>query len=47
MAGRKAIEKRLIDIENGIGEIKEKLCEMEPCVPKDEDVATTEPGEEE
>jgi len=46
MAGRKAIEKRLIDIENGIGEIKEKLCEMEPCVPKDEDV-TTETDEEE
>ena len=45
MAGRKPIEKRLMKIEEGISEIKEKLCEMEPCEPE-EDVAA-ETGEEE
>ena len=40
MAGRKPIEKRLINIENGIVEIKEKLCEIEPC--EDEDVVEEE-----
>lgn len=34
-------------IEKGIQEIKEKLCEIEPCEPEDEDVATSEPSEEE
>jgi len=46
MVGRKPIEKRLINIENGIGEIKKKLCEIEPCVPKDEDVAAETDEEE-
>jgi len=44
---RKPIEKRLMNIEQGISEIKEKLCEIEPCEPEDEDVATTKPSEEE
>ncbi len=48
MAGRKPIEKRLMNIENGIVEIKEKLCEIKPCTSEeDEDVATAEPSEEE
>jgi len=45
MTGRKPIEKRLMNIEQGITEIKEKLCEMDPCEPE-EDVAA-EPSEEE
>ena len=45
MAGRKPIEKRLMRIEEGIIEIKEKLCEMDPCEPE-EDVAA-ETGEKE
>ena len=43
MAGRKPIEKRLMNIEQGISEIKEKLCEIEPC--EEEEVAA--PEEEE
>ena len=38
MVGRKPIEKRLIGIEKGISEIQEKLCEMSPCEPKEDDV---------
>jgi len=38
MAGRKPIEKRLMKIEQGILEIQEKLCEIQPCN-KDEVVA--------
>ena len=47
MAGRKPIEKRLMKIEEGISNVMDKLCEMSPCEPEDEDVATTEPAEEE
>lgn len=39
MAGRKPIEKRLMDIEGGINGIMDKLCEMSPCAPKDDVVA--------
>jgi len=42
MAGNRPIEKRLINIENGIVEIKKKLCEIEPCEPVDEDVVAEE-----
>jgi len=42
---RKPIEKRLMNIEEGISEIKEKLCEIEPCE-SEEDVAA-ETSEEE
>ena len=45
MTGRIPIEKRLIKIEEGIIEIKKKLCEMEPC--EDEVVASEETMEEE
>ena len=42
MAGRKPIEKRLINIEDGINNVMDKLCEMSPCEPKDEDVVAEE-----
>ena len=45
MSGRKPIEKRLMKIEQGIIEIKEKLCEMDPCEPEEDVVA--EEGKEE
>jgi len=41
MADRKPIEKRLMRIEEGIIEIKEKLCEMEPCEPEEDVAAET------
>ena len=41
MAGRKPIEKRLMNIEQGISEIKEKLCEIEPCEPEEDVAAET------
>jgi len=46
MAGNRPIEKRLMKIEEGISNVMEKLCEMSPCEPEDDDVTTTEPGEE-
>ena len=39
MVGRKPIEKRLMNIEKGISNVMDKLCEMSPCEPEDEDVA--------
>ena len=47
MAGRKPIEKRLINIEEGINNVMGKLCEMSPCTPKDEDVVEESKEEEE
>jgi len=47
MAGNRPIEKRLMKIEEGISNVMDKLCEMSSCESEDEDVATTEPGEEE
>ena len=47
MAGNRSLEKRLMKIEEGISNVMDKLCEMSPCEPEDEDVATTEPGDEE
>jgi len=41
MAGRKSIEKRLMNIEQGISEIKEKLCEIDPCEPEEDVDAET------
>jgi len=38
MVGRIPIEKRLTHIEEGISEIQEKLCELQPCE-SEEDVA--------
>ncbi len=38
MPGRKPIEKRLMNIEDGISNVMAKLCEMSPCEPKDDDV---------
>jgi hypothetical protein len=35
MAGRKPIEKRLMNIEEEISNVMDKLCEMSPCAPKD------------
>ena len=46
MNGNRPLEKRLINIENGIGEIKKKLCEIEPCEPVDEEVAAETDEEE-
>ena len=46
MVGRKPIEKRLIGIEEGISEIKEKLCDMSPCKPKEEDEVAESGAEE-
>lgn len=34
MVGRKPIEKRLMNIEDGISNLMDKLCEMSPCEPK-------------
>ena len=45
MAGRKPIEKRLMKIEQGISEIQEKLCEIQPCN-EDEVVEADEPTAE-
>ena len=45
MAGRKPIEKRLINIEAGINNVMDKLCEMSPCEPKKDDVAVSEEEE--
>ena len=42
MVGRKPIEKRLMDIEKSISEVMEKLCEMSPCEPKEDDVVEEE-----
>jgi len=36
MSGNRPLEKRLMRIEEGISEIKEKLCEIEPCEPEDD-----------
>ena len=36
MAGRKQIEKRLMNIEDGISSVMDKLCEMSPCKKEDE-----------
>ncbi len=39
MVGRKPIEKRLMNIEEEISKVMDKLCEMSPCEPKtDEEV---------
>ena len=35
MAGRKPIEKRLMNIEDGISNLMDKLCQMSPCEPED------------
>jgi len=37
MTGRKPIEKRLMNIEDGISSVMDKLCEMSSCEPKQED----------
>ena len=37
MAGRKPIEKRLMNIEDKISDVMNKLCEMSPCEPKTDD----------
>ena len=37
MAGRKPIEKRLMNIEEKISNVMDKLCEMSPCESKQED----------
>lgn len=37
---RPKVESRLKNIEQGISEIKEKLCEMHPCEPKSNDTET-------
>ena len=37
MAGRKPIEKRLMNIEEKISDVMDKLCEMSPCEPNQED----------
>ena len=42
MVGRKPIEKRLMNIEDGISGIMDKLCEISPCDPKDDDVVEEE-----
>ena len=42
MAGRKPIEKRLMNIEDGISSVMDKLCEMSPC-DKEDDVVEEEP----
>ena len=42
MTGRKPIEKRLMNIEEEISNIMNKLCEMSPCKPKDDDVVKEE-----
>jgi len=42
MAGRKPIEKRLMNIEEEISKVLDKLCEMSPCE-KEDDVAEGEP----
>ncbi len=42
MTGRKPIEKRLMDIEEGITEIIGKLCQISPCDPQEEDVVVEE-----
>ena len=42
MAGRKPIEKRLMNIEEKISNVMDKLCEMSPCEPKQEDDDVTE-----
>jgi len=46
MAGNRPIEKRLINIEEGISNVMDKLCQMSPCEPEDDD-ATTEASDEE
>jgi len=38
MVGRKPIEKRLMNIEEEISKVMEKLCEMSPCEPKEDEV---------
>ena len=38
MTGRKPIEKRLMNIEQGISDIKDKLCEIVPYESQDDDV---------
>ena len=43
MAGRKPIEKRLMNIEDGISSVMDKLCKMSPCKPKEDDVVEEEP----
>ena len=42
MVGRKPIEKRLMNIEDGISNLMDKLCEMSPCDQKDDDVVEEE-----
>jgi len=37
MAGRKPIEKRLMNIEEEISNVMDKLCEMSPCETKQDD----------
>jgi len=41
MVGRKPIEKRLMNIEEEISKVMEKLCEMSPC-DKEDDVVEEE-----
>ena len=43
---RPPVDTRLQKIENGIGEIMEKLCEMNPCSPKKPNNQTEESEEE-
>jgi hypothetical protein len=42
MAGRKPIEKRLMNIEEGLSNVMGKLREINPCKPKDDDVVVRE-----
>ena len=42
MAGRKPIEKRLMNIEEEISNVMDKLCQMSPCEPKQDDVVEEE-----
>ena len=43
---RPRVEKRLQNIEQGIDDIKEKLCKIDPCPPENEDVAAETSDEE-
>ena len=46
MVGRKPIEKRLMNIENGISNVMDKLCEMQLCEAADAEDVPSEEQEE-
>lgn len=46
MAGRKPIEKRLMNIEEKISDVMDKLCEMSPCKPEEDDEVAESGAEE-